>query len=207
MSLAEEFSKKYKKPDRYRIAPDTKVLNTFGLDMSPSDSKIKTGTIFGKSKQKLYDIICPIDVSSWNYESSDRTLLIRDDDLGFGIRINGMFTPNIGERLPRKGDFLGRAGQYLSCGTCVSVEGIILRSDFKDVLKARFETSQDEIDLGYIRSLAESEGRRYIDVKTQFFRQLRWKYKIDEINPYWFSYRSHPFAPRETFFNYLALFS
>lgn len=207
MSLAEEFSKKYKKPEKYKIIPDTKVIDTFGLEIDLTSSRLKTATLFGKPKQKLYDIICPIDVSSWNYESSNKTLLLRDDEMGFGIRIHGMFFPTIHDHLPKRGDILGKAGKYLPCGACVPIEGVILRQEFKDVLERRFGASEEKIDLGYIRSLADASERRYIDVKSQFSRQLRHKYRVEELNPYWMSFRPYPRAPLENIFNYLALFN
>ena len=202
--------KKYRSPERYRLVPNAKIIQPFGLDMTQDQLEFNRGIYFCKQGFLLMEIYSPIEADWWEFDYKQRVLYMKDTELGIELRIYGIRTLNLSRRenAPiHRGDLIGTAFQIEALKPLVYVEGIITNKMLQDSFRGRFLTSEDELEVekAYIKSWNEVNQqnlRESLKKKTQY----KYKNRISELTPYWLILRSYYSKPAEFYFNYSALF-
>lgn len=207
-----QFDRVYRRPERYKLVPEGKILEPFGLRIEGERALFNSGVFFGRKGQLSYNIYSPINASRFEYNYRERILTLYEEEFGFCIRIHGVRTLCLSsrERQIKRGQLLGTAHQIKSLCSGVYVEGVILQESFKNVLKERFLTSEVKIDprlleREYIRQWSIVNGSQYKDSKHIVIEE-KYRKKVTEINPYWVVQRPAPYKHFATYFNYSALF-
>ena len=202
------FSKKYSFPERYRLVPEGKLLEPFGISIADGIS-FRLGEFYGRKNQLLYDLYSPIDATV-DLDTGRGILTLRETDLGFSIKVYGMKETAFESNIIHRGAYLGRAFQIHASKPGVYVECIISSERFKELLEGRYMTSEDILEphlaeRRYIRDLSIQKGCQYLSLKTQVTKAKK-RNRVYEVNPYWIVQRPVPYHSKVTYFSYSSMF-
>ena len=202
--------KKYRSPERYRLIPNAKIIQPFGLDMTQDQFSFSKGTYFCRQGFLLMEVFCPIEADQWEYDYKHRILYLRDTEFGIELRIHGIRSLALSKReniVIHRGELIGTAFKIEDLRPLVYTEGVITSKSLQESFRCRFLSSEQESDLekAYIKSWDELTQQGYRESCKQM-TLYKHKNRILEITPYWVSLRSRYSQPEEFFFNYSALF-
>lgn len=194
----------YDKPEKFKLVPERKILEPFGL---MSSSSFNRGTFFGRKGQLIYRIFSPIDADDFSYDPISKTLTLFEHHLGFRMKIYGIKTLTLSGRRREisRGELIGTASSFRSMKPGVYVECIVTMESFKSELETRFESLEKGTEKSYLKTWSDSQGIGYLDFKRDIGIMKR-KEKISLLNPYMSIQRENPRQPYVCFFNYSALF-
>lgn len=198
-----EFEKRYKHPEKYKIAPNTRIIQPFGL-WSEGRLTFNRGVFFSRKGQLRYQIYSPIEADSFSYDYKTSCLTLNDSQVGISILIYGirsLFLSAREQHVPR-GTLVGEAFQIKSCTPGVYVECIITELSLLEKLKGRFDPSEDKLD-------TQSKERKYIkelELSKHDVSALKYEQKISEFSFYHVIQREEKRRPYKAYFNYSAIF-
>lgn len=202
--------KKYRSPERYRLIPNAKIIQPFGLDMTQDQLVFNRGIYFCKQGYLLMELYSPIEADWWKFDYRQRILYMKDTEFGIELKVFGIRTLNLSRRENtriNRGDPIGTAFQIEALKPLVYVEGIITDKSLQDSFRGRFLASEkeSEVEKAYVKSwneINQQNLRESLKMKTQY----KYKNRISELTPYWLTLRSYYSKPEEFYFNYSALF-
>ena len=209
-NLQNLLEKKYRSPERYRLTPEGKIIQPFGIDMTENKFSFNRGIYFGKKDTLALELYSPLEADWWEFDFSNRILYLRDTELDIELRIYGIRPLSLSRRESteiHRGEPLGTAFKIESLKPLVYVESIITSKIMQDAFRGRFLTSEDDLDIrkAYIKSWSQITDQKFLFCQKQM-NQYRYENRISEINPYWVSLRSCLKHPAGFYFNYSTLF-
>lgn len=198
-----EFEKRYKHPERYKIVPNARITQPFGL-WSEGHLTFNRGVFFSRKGQLRYQIYSPIETDSFSYDYKTSCLTLNDSQVGISVLIYGirsLFLSAREQHVPR-GTLVGEAFQIKSCTPGVYVECIITEPILLEKLKRRFDPSEDKLD----KHLKERKYIKDFELRRHDVSALKYEQKISEFSFYHVIQREEKRKPYKTYFNYSAIF-
>ena len=80
-----QFDRVYRRPERYKLVPEGKILEPFGLRIEGERVLFNPGVFFGRKGQLSYNIYSPINASRFEYNYRERILTLYEEEFGCAV--------------------------------------------------------------------------------------------------------------------------